>query len=54
MVFLPDLRYEVLRQGKVRAWLVGVSPLKSGGPLVLTLMLEIVMDVDDSALQTLI
>ena len=38
---------------KIRERLVGVSPLKVGGPLVLKLMLDIVLDVDDYALCSL-
>ena len=38
---------------KVREGLIGVSELESGGPLVLKKMLDIVMDVDDSALKSL-
>ena len=38
---------------KVREQLVGVSALESGGPLVLKLALDLVMDIDDSALRAL-
>ena len=38
---------------KVREQLVGVSALKSGGPLVLKLVLDLVMDVDEAALKSL-
>jgi len=38
---------------KVREQLIGVSAPESGGPLVLKLMLDIVMDVDDSDLRSL-
>ena len=38
---------------KVREGLVGVSELESEGPLVLKKMLDIVMNVDDSALRSL-
>ena len=38
---------------KVREGLVGVPPLESGGPLVLKLMFDVVMDVDDAALRAL-
>ena len=37
---------------KVREQLVGVSPLGAGGPLVPKLMLDIMMDVDDSDLRS--
>lgn len=36
---------------KVREGLVGVPPLESGGPLILKLMFDVVMDVDDAALR---
>ena len=39
---------------KVREQLVGVSPLENGGPLVLKMMLDIVMNVDDAVLQSLV
>ena len=39
---------------KVREQLVGVSPLENGGPLVLKMMLDIVMNVDDAALRLLV
>ena len=38
---------------KVRETLVGVSPLKVGGPLVLKLLLDIFMNGNDSALHSL-
>ena len=39
---------------KVREQQVGVSSLESGGPLTLKLMLNLVMDVDEAALRSLI
>ena len=38
---------------KIREQLVGVSVLENGGPLVLKLALDLVMDIDDSALRAL-
>jgi len=38
---------------KVIEGLVGIPPLDTSGPLVLRMMLEIIMDVDDSALRSL-
>ena len=43
-------KYEDPLQDKIREGLVGVSELESGGPLVLKLMLDVVMDVEDSSL----
>ena len=40
-------------RNKVREQLLGVTPLESGAPLVLKLMLDIVMDVNDSTLRFL-
>jgi hypothetical protein len=37
----------------VREGLVGVLPMESGGPLVLYNMMNIIMDIDDSALRSL-
>ena len=39
---------------KIRECLVAVNPLEVGGPLVLKKILDIVMDVDDSAIRALI
>lgn len=47
-----NIREDSLRD-KVRKGLVGVSNLESGGPLMLKKTLDIVMDVDDSALRIL-
>ena len=44
---------EDLLRDKARKGLVGVSALESGGPLVLKKTLDIVMDVDDTALRLL-
>ena len=41
-------------RAKVREKLVGVSPMESGGSLVLKIMLVIVMNIDDSALCSLV
>ena len=46
-------RCETPLKDKIREGLVGVSPLEVGGPLVLKLMLDIVLDVDDSDLRSL-
>jgi len=43
---------ETLRD-KVREGLVGVSTLEGGGPIGLKLMLDVVMDIDDSSLRSL-
>ena len=40
-------------RNKILEGLVGVDPIELGGPLVLKLMLDIIMDVDDSALRAL-
>ena len=40
-------------RNKVREQLVGVSALESGGPLVLKLFLDVLMDVDEAALNSL-
>lgn len=47
-----DTCKELLRD-RVREGLVRVSALKSGGPLLLKKMIDIVTDVDDSALRSL-
>ena len=39
---------------KVRESIVEMSTLKMGGPIILKIMLDIIMDVDDSVLQALI
>ena len=40
-------------RNKIFEGIVGILLLELGGPLILKLMLEIIMDVDDSALRTL-
>ena len=42
--------YNVTLMEKVKESLVEISPLDVAGPLVFKMMLEIVMDVDNSAL----
>ena len=44
---------EPLRK-KILEGVVGVNTMEMGGPLVLKLMLDIIMDVDDSALRAFI
>ena len=38
---------------KIREGLVDVCPLELGGPLVFKLMIDIVLDVEDSALRSM-
>jgi len=39
---------------KIREQLIGISSLKQGGSLVLKIMIEFVMDIEDSALCSLV
>ena len=44
---------EESRRNKILEGTVGISPMESGGPLILKLMLDIIMDVDNSVLRVL-
>ena len=45
--------YEEPLQNKIKEGLVGIPHMETGGPLVLKLMLDIIMNVDDSSLHLL-
>merc|ERR1740124_409077 len=46
-------RFEEPLRNNILEGIVGISPMESGGPLIFKLMLEIIMDADDSALRVL-